>query len=169
MHAVVVTGGKQYRVTAGDKINVEKLVGNTGDIVKIDQVLTLSGEGANEIGTPTVANAVVEAQIIAQFKGDKVIVFKKKRRHNYRRKNGHRQLHTALHITAITLGGKSLAKAEALTVRDNAQLLNKKPVKAANTTAPKAKAAANTTEKKKAAAKNPAAKKTAKATKAANA
>lgn len=138
MHAVVITGGKQYRVTTGDKINVEKLAGNTGDVVKIDQVLTLSGDGANEVGAPLVAGAVVEAQIIAQFKGDKVIIFKKKRRHNYRRKNGHRQLHTALHIISITLGGKQLAKAEPVAVRDSAQLLNKKPVKAANTTAPKA-------------------------------
>ncbi len=117
MYAVVVTGGKQYRVTAGDTINVEKLEGNLGDVITIDQVLTLSGKDKSEIGAPTVKGATVEAQIVGQFKGDKVIIFKKKRRHNYRRKNGHRQLHTALHITNIALAGSSLVKADAIDLK----------------------------------------------------
>lgn len=156
MYAVVVTGGKQYRVTAGDTINVEKLAGNVGDTVTIDQVLTLSGEGKNEVGAPTVKGAAVEAQIVGQFKGDKVIIFKKKRRHNYRRKNGHRQLHTALHITGISLAGASLAKAEPVDIK--AREAKKAAVKAAKNASPVAakKAAA---PKKAAAAKKPAAKK----------
>jgi large subunit ribosomal protein L21 len=116
MHAVVVTGGKQYRVTAGETINVEKLAGNVGDFVKIETILTLSGANVSEVGAPSVSGAVVTAQIVGQFKGDKVIIFKKKRRHNYRRKNGHRQLHTALHITDIALSGKSLVSAPAIDI-----------------------------------------------------
>jgi large subunit ribosomal protein L21 len=98
MHAIIVTGGKQYRVTAGSIIEVEKLEVNVGDTVKIDQVLALSGD-KNLIGSPVVAGAVVEAQVLEQGKADKVLIFKKKRRHNYRRKNGHRQRFTALHRT----------------------------------------------------------------------
>lgn len=113
MYAVVVTGGKQYRVTAGDTIEVEKLEGVAGDILKIDQVLNLSDGGKVHVGTPMVKDAIVMAEIIDQIKGDKVLIFKKKRRHNYRRKNGHRQRFTVLHITEITLGGTSLMKADA--------------------------------------------------------
>ncbi len=97
MFAVVRTGGKQYRVAAGDKIVVEKIAGAAGDTVRLDDVL-LAGEGADLRSTD---GLVVSAEIIAQAKADKVIVFKKKRRHNYRRKAGHRQQHTILRITAI--------------------------------------------------------------------
>ncbi len=97
MFAVVRTGGKQYRVAAGDKIVVEKLAGEAGDTIKLDDVL-LAGEGADLKSTD---GLTVSAEIIAQAKADKVIVFKKKRRHNYRRKAGHRQQHTILRITAI--------------------------------------------------------------------
>ena len=97
MFAVVRTGGKQYRVAAGDKIAVEKLAGDAGDTVMLDDVL-LAGDG-DEI--KDVNGLAVSAEIIAQTKGEKVIVFKKRRRHNYRRKNGHRQNHTILKITAI--------------------------------------------------------------------
>ncbi|HET7708029.1 MAG TPA: 50S ribosomal protein L21 [Sphingomicrobium sp.] len=97
MFAVVRTGGKQYRVAAGDKIVVEKLDGNAGDTIKLDDVL-LAGEGANLKSTD---GLTVAAEIIAQAKGDKVTVFKKRRRHNYRRKAGHRQQHTILRIVAI--------------------------------------------------------------------
>ena len=93
MFAVVRTGGKQYRVAAGDKIVVEKIGGEAGDVLRLDDVL-FAGSG-------DAAGLTVEAQIIAQAKADKVIVFKKRRRHNYRRKNGHRQQHTILRITAI--------------------------------------------------------------------
>ncbi|MFM7349359.1 MAG: 50S ribosomal protein L21 [Erythrobacter sp.] len=97
MFAVVRTGGKQYRVAAGDKIAVEKLAGEAGDTITLGDVL-LAGEG------DTLADAAavtVSAEIIAQAKSEKVVVFKKRRRHNYRRKNGHRQQMTLLRITAV--------------------------------------------------------------------
>ncbi|HVJ02620.1 MAG TPA: 50S ribosomal protein L21 [Sphingomonas sp.] len=97
MFAVVRTGGKQYRVAAGDKIVVEKLEGEAGSTVTLGDVL-LAGEGSELKATD---GLTVSAEIIAQAKGEKVIVFKKRRRHNYRRKNGHRQQHTILKITAI--------------------------------------------------------------------
>ena len=97
MFAIVRTGGKQYRVAPGDKIVVEKLAGAAGDTITLDDVL-LAGNGGDLQSTDGLA---VEAEIIAQAKADKVIVFKKRRRHNYRRKNGHRQQHTILRITAV--------------------------------------------------------------------
>jgi len=97
MFAVVRTGGKQYRVAPGDKIVVEKLDGNAGDKVTLGDVL-LAGDGGNLKST---SGLTVAAEIVAQAKGDKVTVFKKRRRHNYRRKQGHRQLHTILRIVAI--------------------------------------------------------------------
>jgi large subunit ribosomal protein L21 len=101
MYAVVETGGRQYRVHPGDTIEVEKLPGEVGDTVSLPSVL-LAGVGAEvTVGSPTVANARVEAQIVAQKRGKKIIVFKFKRRKNYRRKQGHRQYLTALKITDI--------------------------------------------------------------------
>jgi large subunit ribosomal protein L21 len=97
MFAVVRTGGKQYRVAAGDKIVVEKLAGDAGETITLGEVL-LAGEGSELRSTD---GLTVSAEIIAQAKADKVIVFKKRRRHNYRRKKGHRQQHTILRITAI--------------------------------------------------------------------
>jgi large subunit ribosomal protein L21 len=98
MYAVVKTGGKQYRVTKDDVIEVELLDAPKGGTVTLDQVLMVG----SKIGTPTVAGASVKAEVVNQKKGDKIIVFKKKRRQNYRRKNGHRQNLTVLKITAIT-------------------------------------------------------------------
>ena len=97
MFAVVRTGGKQYRVAAGDKIAVEKLAGEAGDTITLGDVL-LAGDGGEikEIG-----GLLVSAEIIAQAKSEKVVVFKKRRRHNYRRKNGHRQQLTLLRIVAV--------------------------------------------------------------------
>ena len=97
MFAVVRTGGKQYRVAAGDKIVVEKLAGEAGDTINLGDIL-LAGEGAELRSTD---GLTVSAEIIAQAKADKVIVFKKRRRHNYRRKKGHRQQHTILRILGI--------------------------------------------------------------------
>jgi large subunit ribosomal protein L21 len=107
MFAIVRTGGKQYRVAAGDKIVVEKLDGEAGDKITLADVL-LAGEGSE---LKDVAGLTVAAEIVAQAKGEKVIVFKKRRRHNYRRKNGHRQRHTILKIIAI--GGEKPKKAAA--------------------------------------------------------
>ena len=112
MFAVVRTGGKQYRVAAGDKIAVEKLAGEAGETITLGDVL-LAGDGDK---LADAAKTVVSAEIIAQAKSEKVIVFKKRRRHNYRRKNGHRQQHTILKI--LSIGGeqpkakKTKAKAE---------------------------------------------------------
>ena len=97
MFAIVRTGGKQYRVAAGDKIVVEKLDGEAGASITLGDIL-LAGEGSE---MQSLEGLTVTAEIIAQAKADKVIVFKKRRRHNYRRKNGHRQRHTILRITAI--------------------------------------------------------------------
>ena len=97
MFAVVRTGGKQYRVALGDKIVVEKLAGDAGQRIDITDVL-LAGEGSE---LKSVKGLIVGAEIIAQAKADKVTVFKKRRRHNYRRKKGHRQQHTILRIVAI--------------------------------------------------------------------
>lgn len=106
MFAVVRTGGKQYRVTAGDKIVVEKLAGEAGDKIDITDIL-LAGEGSD---LKSVAGLVVGAEIVAQAKGEKVTVFKKRRRHNYRRKKGHRQNHTILKI--VSIGGEKAKAAK---------------------------------------------------------
>ncbi|WP_141920583.1 50S ribosomal protein L21 [Zymomonas mobilis] len=97
MFAIVRTGGKQYRVAAGDKIVVEKIAGEAGTTVSLEDVL-LAGEGAD---LKPVTGLTVSAEIIAQAKAEKVIVFKKRRRHNYRRRNGHRQQHTILKIVSV--------------------------------------------------------------------
>ncbi|MDY7097830.1 MAG: 50S ribosomal protein L21 [Pseudomonadota bacterium] len=106
MFAIVRTGGKQYRVAAGDKIAVEKLAGEAGETVTLDDVL-LAGEGDSIADASKVS---VSAEIIAQAKSEKVVVFKKRRRHNYRRKAGHRQQMTLLRITDVGEGKKAPAK-----------------------------------------------------------
>ena len=123
MFAVVRTGGKQYRVALGDKIVVEKMAGDAGQRIDITDVL-LAGEGSE---LKSVKGLIVGAEIIAQAKADKVTVFKKRRRHNYRRKKGHRQQHTILRIVAIGDQKHVPSKAE-------------KPAKAAPAPEPKAKA-----------------------------
>jgi large subunit ribosomal protein L21 len=103
MYAVIKTGGKQYRVSQGQKLRVEKLSGNPGDKITIAEVLLVGGEGEPKVGQPTVAGAKVEATIVAQDRAKKVIVFKFRRRKNYRRKQGHRQPYTELHIDGISV------------------------------------------------------------------
>jgi large subunit ribosomal protein L21 len=104
MYAVFRTGGKQYRVGAGDKLRVERLPGSVGDSVAFDQVLLLQAPGEPvKLGRPLVGGALVEAKIVAQDLGPKIIVFKFRRRKNYRRKRGHRQPYTALEITKIVV------------------------------------------------------------------
>lgn len=142
MFAVVRTGGKQYRIAADQKIIVDRLPGEAGDTVTLGDVL-LMGEAGD---LKAAAGQTVTAEIVAQTKGDKVIVFKKKRRHNYRRKNGHRQDHTVLKIVAI--GGDAPKKAAkpkadvaAPTAAAEAAPAAEAPVKAAKPKAPKAEAA----------------------------
>ncbi|MGN3973727.1 50S ribosomal protein L21 [Tsuneonella sp. SYSU-LHT278] len=171
MFAVVRTGGKQYRVAAGDKIAVEKLAGDAGDTITLGDVL-LAGEGDT---LADAAKTVVSAEIIAQAKSEKVTVFKKRRRHNYRRKAGHRQQMTLLRIVSV---GDSKAEKKAAPKKDTATKAEApKADHSAQATAPakgvetkkdtKAKAAAPVKDAapaksadKKAPAKKPAAKKT---------
>ncbi len=101
MYAVIKTGGKQFQVSEGDVIQVEKLEGQPGDTVEIDEVLMLRTDSDVKIGTPFVEGAAVSATILDQVKGKKIIVYKFKRRKDYRRKQGHRQRYTKLRIDAI--------------------------------------------------------------------
>lgn len=97
MFAVIRTGGKQYKVASGDVISVEKLEGAAGDKLEIGEVLMAGGK----VGSPMLAGAKVLVEIVKQFRDDKVTIFKKRRRHNYRRKKGHRQYLTEIKITDI--------------------------------------------------------------------
>ena len=101
MYAVVRTGGKQVRVTPGQAVRVEKLDGEVGDKIQLDEVLMLGGDGDSRIGTPLVEGAKVVGTITAQNRGDKIIIFKMKRRKGYRRKAGHRQYYTEVRVDAI--------------------------------------------------------------------
>ena len=103
MYAVIQTGGKQYRVEPGKTVVVERLVGDEGTAVTFDQVLLVSsGDGANvNVGKPTVAGAKVTGQIVEQGRGDKLVVFKFRRRKNYVRRNGHRQDVTVVKVAEI--------------------------------------------------------------------
>jgi large subunit ribosomal protein L21 len=113
MYAVVKTGGKQYRVAKDDIIKIERLPGEAGDVVTLSEVLMI-GDGADmKIGAPLVEGASVAGEIVEQGRADKVIVFKKRRRQNYRRKKGHRQLLTVLKVTDILTGGAKPSKKKA--------------------------------------------------------
>jgi large subunit ribosomal protein L21 len=100
-YAVIITGGKQYRVSEGDVVDVELLDTPAGETVTLDQVLAVSNGESLTVGTPTVAGATVTATVVKHFRGDKVINFKKKRRKGYKRKMGHRQELTQLQITKV--------------------------------------------------------------------
>lgn len=101
MYAIIQTGGKQYRVSPGDVLRVERLPGELGEQVVLDQVLLVHDDQELKVGRPLVENASVRGQILRQGKGKKILVYKKKRRKNYRRRQGHRQLYTALQIQEI--------------------------------------------------------------------
>lgn len=181
MYAVIRTGGKQYKVAANDVISVEKLPGEAGETIGFDDVLMV-GEGAEAtIGTPLVDGARVEATILEQGRGPKIIVFKKQRRKGYRRKKGHRQDLTVLRITDIQAAGAKAAKkqaeaaaapveaavpAEPAKAEAKPQAKQATPKKAAAKTAATEDAGETKTAKKaapkKAAAKKPATKKAAK-------
>ena len=139
MFAIVRTGGKQYRVAPGDKIVVEKLAGETGDTINLTDVL-LAGSGSDLMAT---AGLIVGAEIVAQAKSEKVTVFKKRRRHNYRRKAGHRQQLTILKIVSI---GDKKAEKKAAPAKEAAPAKAEKPAAEAKPAkadaAPKAEKAA---------------------------
>ncbi len=101
MYAIIATGGKQYKVSEGDVIRVEKLGVEAGETVKFDQVLLVNKEDDVVVGEPTVANATVEAEVVANGKAKKVIVYKYKRKTGYHKKNGHRQQYTEVKISKI--------------------------------------------------------------------
>ena len=160
MFAIVRTGGKQYRVAAGDKIAVEKIDGEAGDTVSLGDIL-LAGDGGE---TKSAEGLVVSAEIIAQTRGEKVIVFKKRRRHNYRRRNGHRQSLTLLRILAVGDAKKAAPKKEAAPKAEAAPAAEAKaaPAKEAapkKAAAPKKEAAPKAETEKKPAAKKAAPKK----------
>ena len=106
MYAIVRTGGKQYRVSPEDVITVEKLEGEPGDLVVLDQVLMVATDSGLEVGAPYVEGASVACELLEQKRGPKIIIFKKKRRKHYRRKKGHRQHYTVLRVAEILTGGK---------------------------------------------------------------
>jgi len=113
MYAVIKTGGKQYRVAPADLIEIERLGGAKGDAVAFDQVLMVGGEAGVTIGAPLVAGASVAGEIVDQTRGDRILVFKKRRRQNSKRTRGHRQDHTLVKITEILTAGGAAAHADA--------------------------------------------------------
>ena len=158
MFAVIRTGGKQYKVAKNDVIVVEKLLGDAGDEVDFTDVLALNDGAATQFGRPVVSNAVVMAEVLEQARSDKVIIFKKKRRQNYRRKNGHRQELTVLRILDI-LADASQRPAKKAKAPKAEKAADAAPARAARTGAKKAPAKKAAPAAKSKPAKKPAAKK----------
>ncbi len=132
MYAIVEIAGQQFKVAKDQKVYVHRLQGEEGSKVTFDNVLLLDNAGNVTIGAPAIEGASVKAQILSHLKGDKVIVFKKKRRKGYQKKNGHRQSLTEIQIESIAAsGGKKSAKKEAAPVKEAAP---KAEVKEAATT-----------------------------------
>ena len=104
MYAVVKTGGKQYRVSAGTKIKVEQLPADVGSEVTLDQVLMIAADGNVKLGSPLLSGAAVKAKVLAHGRGDKVNIFKMRRRKHYRKSQGHRQNYTEVRIDDIVAG-----------------------------------------------------------------
>lgn len=169
MFAVVKTGGKQYRVAEGDVIKVEKLDGEAGKNVTLDEVLMIGDDKGVKVGEPLIKGANVTAEVLEQKKDKKITVFKKKRRHNYRRKKGHRQEVTVLRVKAIaaTAAKKAATKAAEEKAPAKEAAPKKAPAKKAAPKAAAPKAAAKKAPAKKAPAKKTTAKKAAPKTKAA--
>ncbi len=159
MFAVIRTGGKQYRVAKDDIINVEKLDGSEGVSVTLDQVLMIGDDKSATIGAPLVAGASVTATVLEQARAGKIIVFKKKRRKNYRRKAGHRQNLTVLRINDIRTAGAKAAPKKAEVEKPTPQKAETKKAKPAKK-APEKKALEKKAAERKPAAKKAEAKKT---------
>ncbi len=111
MYAVIKTGGKQYKVVAGERLKVEKIVGDVGATVVIDKVLMISDDANTTIGAPLIAGATVSATVLSHGRADKVMIFKFRRRKHYRKTQGHRQSFTEIQIGEILAAGASAAKA----------------------------------------------------------
>jgi len=103
MNAVVKTGGKEYRISKGDLIRVEKMEGKVGDQVTMKDILMISDEDKVQVGNPFLTNAVITGEIVQQVRGKKVLIYKMKRRKNYRRTKGHRQTYTYIRVNEISL------------------------------------------------------------------
>jgi len=112
MYAVIRTGGKQYKVAPQDVLQIEKIEGAAGEAVQFPDVLMVAGEGEASFGSPLVSGAVVSAEVVEQGRGPKLIIFKKRRRQNYRRKRGHRQDLTTVRILEILTDGRAPALAK---------------------------------------------------------
>ena len=140
MYAVIKTGGKQYKVAPDDIIKVEKLPGAAGDKVEITDVLMVGGDGEPMIGAPLVDGATVTAELVEQARDKKIIIFKKKRRKNYRRKQGHRQDLSVLRITEIAAGGKKAAAKPAAKAKPKKADAKAEPEKKAEKPAPEKEA-----------------------------
>ncbi len=133
MYAVIRTGGKQYKVAPQDVLQIEKIEGTAGDAVNFSDVLMVAGEGDPQVGAPVLAGALVSAEVVEQGRGPKVIIFKKKRRQNYRRKRGHRQELTTVRILEIVTGGKAPARAASdPNASPDGEVKTAKPAKAAS-------------------------------------
>jgi len=168
MFAVIKTGGKQYKVAANDIIKVEKLLGSSGDMVEFSDVLMMGEGNSMKIGAPLLSQAKVFGTVLDQIRDDKVIIFKKNRRHNYRRKNGHRQYLTVVQIIDISADGtkpspkKVAPKTEKVPPKTPAKetkpLKAEAPQPAVKKAAPVKKAASKTPAKAKAEQKTPKAK-----------
>ena len=144
MFAVVKSGGKQYKVAIDEVITVEKLTAEPGEIVELTDVLMLGEGGKVTVGTPIVAGATVAAEVVEQDRGPKILVFRKRRRQNFRRRRGHRQDLTVLRVTEILTDGKKPSKKAAKPAA--------KPAEKAEAAAPAEKSAAKAAPEKKAAA-----------------
>ena len=162
MYALVKTGGKQYRVAKDDKILVERIAADEGAEIILDDIIMLGDGDKVTVGTPRVEGAAVSAKVVSQTRGPKIIIFRRKRRKNHRRTQGHRQDLTLLQITAIAEDGKALKpkSAPAKKAAPKAEAAKSAPKQAAKKAAPKAEAKAEAkAAPKKAAAKTTAAKK----------
>lgn len=153
MYAIVNIAGQQMKVEKDQQLYVNRVAGNEGDVIRFDEVLLVDNDGKVNVGAPAISGAVVTAKVVEHLKGDKVIIFKKKRRKGYQKRNGHRQLLTKISITGIELDGKKKADKPAAEAKPKAA---EKPAEAkkteakADTKKAEAKAETKKTETKKA-------------------
>jgi large subunit ribosomal protein L21 len=135
MYAIVEIAGQQFKVSKDLKVYVHRLSDEEGSNISFDKVLLMDDNGTITLGAPAIEGASVEAKVLQHLKGEKVIIFKKKRRKGYKKRNGHRQYLTQIQISGITLGAKKAAKKEAVPADETAEAPKKKAApKAAQTT-----------------------------------
>ncbi len=165
MLAIFKTGGKQYSVRAGQILKVEKLEGSKGDKVSITDVLAISDQSTNSLGEPLLKDALIEAKIVDQIRDKKIIVFKKRKRQNYRLTQGHRQYLTVLRIESISYGGKkSTAEPETKKVKKTETIVTKEKIESKEVEVTKKKSVAKKSVNKASPTKKKSVKKTVKKT-----